>query len=87
MDIGGLFLEVVVGVAQHKTKPVLESYVLGTAHRTRKERVCDIGNDHYDHVGLVFAQRSAEEGRLIFEYTNCLANAIPDGLSNRRQTI
>ena len=63
VKVDGLFAEVIVGVAQDQTKAVAEGNVFCSSHRVGKERVCDVGYDHHDHVGLsLCTARPSREG-------------------------
>ncbi|MBS1813293.1 MAG: hypothetical protein JSS87_00285, partial [Acidobacteria bacterium] len=51
----------VIGIAQNEAKVMLKSHIFRAAHSAWKKWIGDIRHDHDDHVGFIFAQRTAKK--------------------------
>ncbi len=85
VDVGGLLVEVLVGVAQHEAVVLALGDVLDAADHRGEERVLDVGDDRRPQRGALAAQRPGRPRRLVAQRLGRLAHPLgPLGRHRRR---
>jgi hypothetical protein len=76
VDVGGLLVDVLVGVAQHEPVVLAQRDVLDAADHRGEERVLDVGDDRRPQRGALPSERPGRARRLVAERLGRLAHPV-----------
>ena len=78
---------VIVRITKDQPISIGECNVLGASHYGREKRVCNIRDDHPDHIGFVTPKSTCKLARLIAGSLHCLKHALSQRLPNAGRIV
>src|ERR1700743_2224896 len=78
---------IVIRVTEDKPVSIGKRQVFGASYDGGEKRICDIRNDHPDHVGLVPTQSACKLTGLIAKRLDSFENTAPERFANPGRTI